>query len=201
MQKQDKSRSERFEPVSGLWERSDNFEAWKKSLFHLLTSPFHKPIRDLSGKLGERKRKNGIHGIQLIIFYPLLKKKLQDRWCGHLEIVCQLSAWVDLAKKTTQKNKQGGAAIIFTEKGERLKRTHRREREKRLLFWIIKRHFASHLQRQLKAQPTWKSIPTLLKKCDQSLRSQLGTGDRLWCFLLGSGAFWSARIYRWGEEI
>lgn len=103
MQKQDKSRSERFELVSGPCESTDNFQAWTKSLFHLLTSPFGKPIRDLSVTLSEGKREAGRkkkkHDTWHSSYRILPPKKLQDRWCGHLEIVCQLSAWVDLAKK------------------------------------------------------------------------------------------------------
>lgn len=107
-----------------------------------------------------------IHGIHLIVFSP---KKLQDRWCGHLEIVCQLSAGFDLAIKKKRK------IYSFPQKKER-------EERKRTVVFDNKETFCLPFAAPVKSATKMEiHYETLLKKCDQSLCSQLGTGDRLWC--------------------
>lgn len=65
---------------------------------------------------------------------------------------CQLGLTLQKKKKKNNTNREENTNILFSTK------KRRGRREKGLLFLIIKRHFAFHLQRQLKAQPTWKSI-------------------------------------------
>lgn len=107
-------------------------------------------------------------------------KKLQDRWCGHLEIICQLSAWVDLAKKKLQT----GRCLISS-----LLKKRENEGRKRTVVFDNKETFCLPFEAPVKSASNMEiHYKTLLKKCDQSLCSQLGAGDRLWCL--------SVRVWR-----